>query len=311
MTEIASYIREVDKQEYRAFCMHHIPSFSRPLPPEIWHYTSASGLIGILKSGQIWSTQIACLNDTLELAYFGNLVHAAGRVWRAQNTDPALAVMLRIADEGLASRDFASLGYFVACFSEIEDDLGQWRGYGGGECGYAVGFRSDGIIEAIKARPGTLLLPMSYDQNAQNFLVKDVLRMSAVYFRNGLNLGHPDVEKWAREFCAAYATELEIFGCTFKHPKFAGEVERRIVTLLQPGEHQALEFRQKRTLLARHLPLDITIPADAGKRLPITRIYVGPGPSQQVSRISVGDLLLKYGYQNIPVEVSKAPYRVP
>jgi hypothetical protein len=73
-----------------------------------------------------------------------------------------------------------------ACFSEIEDDLGQWRGYGDGECGYAVGFRSDGIMEATKARPNTLLLPMSYDENAQNFLVKDVLPMSEVYFRSGL-----------------------------------------------------------------------------------------------------------------------------
>ena len=311
MTDSNSYIREEDRQEYRNFCLHHIRSFGRPLPPEIWHYTTADGLIGILKSGQIWSTQVSCLNDTLELRYFGDLVHAAVRVWRAQNMNQALVPMLRLADEGLASRDFSTVGHFVACFSEVEDDLDQWRGYGGGECGYAVAFRTDGILEAIKARTGTLLLPMNYDANMHNVLVNDVLRMGQTYFDAGLNRGLPDVEKWARDFLAAFAAELDIFGCIIKHPKFSREAERRITTLLQPGEHQALEFREKRTLLARHLPLDLTIAANGRKSLPIIRIYVGPGPSRQVSRMSVGDLLLKFGYENIAVEMSRVPYRVP
>ena len=45
--------------------------------------------------------------------------------------------------------------------------------------------------------------------------------------------------------------------------------------------------------------------------LPITRIYVGPGQSQKVSKISVGDLLVQRKYKDIPVELSKVPYRVP
>lgn len=311
MTEIESYIREEDKQEYRRFCMHHLPRFARPLPSEIWHYTNADGLIGILKSGLIWSTQISCLNDTLEQRYFGNLAHAALKVLQAQNTDQRLAVLLRIANEALSNRDFTTAGRFVACFSEVEDDLSQWRGYGGGECGYAIGFRTDGILEAVKARPGALLLPMNYDDKAQEFLVNDVLRVAQVYFLQGLKRGLPNIEIWARDFLVAFATELDIFACFIKYPKFSAEIERRITTFLQPGERDALEFRQKRTLLARHLPLDLGATVNGVRRLPITRIYVGPGPSQQVSRISVGDLLLKYRYQNIMVETSKVSYRVP
>jgi hypothetical protein len=157
MPEI-EYIREVDKQEYRNFCMHHIRSFARPPVAEVWHYTSADGLIAILKSGQMWSTQVACLNDSLEQRYFGDLVNDVVRLQMAQNTEPDLAVLLRIADQGLSQRDFASAWHFVACFSEVEDDLGQWRGYGGGECGYALGFRFDGILEAIRTRPSALFL---------------------------------------------------------------------------------------------------------------------------------------------------------
>jgi hypothetical protein len=306
-----TYIGEEDRQEYRRFCKHHLPAFARAMPSELWHYTNAEGLIGIVQTGQIWSTQVACVNDTLEQRYFGNLVHESVKVRRAQNTDETLSILLRVADEALADRDFSSAGHFVTCFSEVEDDLGQWRGYGGGECGYAIALRSDGILEALKRRPSALLLPMNYQPIVHAHLVDDVVRMAEIYFRAGLSRAPNDVETWTRQFLSSFALELDIFACVIKHPKFSGEVERRITTLLQTGEHNELIFRQKRTLLARHLPLDLTLTADGKRRLPITRILIGPGPSQQVSKISVGDLLLKFGYGGIPVELSKVPYRVP
>jgi hypothetical protein len=306
-----SYVRDEDKEEYIRFCLRHARSFGRELPGELWHYTDASGLIGILQTGKIWSTQITCLNDNLEQRYFGDLVHDIVKTKRAQNADPILEPLFRVADEVLNNRDFAATGQFVACFSEIEDDLGQWRGYGGGECGYAIGFRSQGILDVGNSRPDSLLAPMNYEDKRHNTIVADVVRMGEIYFRQGLSRGLPDVEKWAREFVAAFDEQLSFIACAVKHPKFCGEAERRIVTLLQPGEHMALQFRQKRTLLARHLPLDLTSAIDGKQLLPLSRIYVGPGPAQKVSRISVGDLLKQTGYNAIPVEVSKVPYRVP
>jgi hypothetical protein len=305
------YVREADKVEYRKFCMHHIQVFARPLVPEVWHYTNADGLIGILKSGQIWSTQVACLNDSLEQRYFGDIVHRLVKEKRAQNRDPNLDVLLGVVDEALSQRDFSAAWHFVACFSEVEDDLSQWRGYGGGECGYAIGFRSDGVLEAIKARPACLFLPMSYDDAKHQFLAADVMRMAEQYFLAGLARGLTDVPRWAKEFAMAFAMELDIFASLIKHPKFEAEKERRIVTGLQPTDYTMLEFRQKRTLLARHLPLSLTTSVDGKMRLPLTRIYVGPGPAQQVTRISVGDLLKKFGYEGLPVQMSKVPYRVP
>src|SRR6266849_10995673 len=211
------YVREQDRQEYRNFCMHHIPRFARQLPPELWHYTTAESLIGILKTGQIWSTQVTCVNDSLEQKYFGDLVYAAVKVMRAKNTDPTLAIMLRVADEWLGIRDFTTASHFVACFSEVEDDLGQWRGYGSGDCGYAIGFRPDGILEALKGRPSAALLPMNYHDEAHNFLVNDVLRFAQRCFLDGIKRGLTDVERWAREFLSAFATELDIFACVIKH----------------------------------------------------------------------------------------------
>jgi hypothetical protein len=156
-----------------------------------------------------------------------------------------------------------------------------------------------------------MLLPMHYKDAKHQFLVGDVLRMAQQYFLQGVQRGLPDIERWAREFLAAFAVELQLFESVIKHPKFSSELERRIVTPLQPGEHTRLEFRQKRTLLARHLPIDLTVNSGTAKLLPLTRVYVGPGPTQRVSQVSVGDLLLKYGYGVLPVELSTVPYRVP
>ncbi len=66
-----------DIEECHRFCLYHARSFGRALPEEIWHYTDANGLTGILQTGKVWATQVSSLNDTLEQRYFGELVHQA------------------------------------------------------------------------------------------------------------------------------------------------------------------------------------------------------------------------------------------
>ena len=212
-------ITDADVQEYYRFCLHHAQHLARVLPDELWHYTDATGLIAILESKKIWATQVTCLNDTLEQRYCGDLVHAAVKDRRKVNTDPVIEPLFRAADELLGERDFTTVGQFVACFSEAKDDLGQWRGYGGGECGYALGFSSKGIMSAINRRPNTLLMPMIYADSSHSFVVADVIRMSEIYYRQGLSRGDPD--QWAREFVMAFADALGI-GSERKAPKIFG-----------------------------------------------------------------------------------------
>ncbi len=301
------YITEADKAQYRRFAEHHLPSLGRAPVSEVWHYTTGQGLIGILTDGKLYSTQISCLNDSLEQRYFGDLVHAGLKKLNASNSDPSVDVLLQAADGALSGRDFSALGHFVTCFSEVEDDLGQWRGYGGGQCGYAIGFDYSKLMTALPVvRPDALLTPMNYDLTRQHFVVDDLLKNAQIFF--AASLPNRDVKRWANEFVAAFSAEMDIFACITKHPAFAAEKERRIVTRLGDGETNQLEFRQKQTLLSRHLSIDLRCDDNL---LPITRICVGPSPAQRVSQVSVGDLLIKTGYLNIPVILSSVPFRVP
>ena len=142
------YLTDADREEYQNFCLHHLRAYGRPAVPEVWHYTTAEGLIGILQSGKVWSTQVSCLNDSKEQGYFGDIVYESAKSVIASNEGTDFGVFLKMAEESYLKRDFSTTWHFVSCFSEAEDDLGQWRGYGGGNCGYAIGFAYDGIIRA-------------------------------------------------------------------------------------------------------------------------------------------------------------------
>jgi hypothetical protein len=307
MTDTEPYLNDREKAEYRRFAHHHLTAFARPSPPELWHYTSGEGLIAILTTGKIFSTQVTCLNDNLEQRYFGDLVYAALKHVVAKNDDAKLSVLLKVADAALSDLDFSSTWHFATCFSEVEDDLGQWRGYGGGQCGYAIGFNFEELLKAVSLRRnGAIVIPMNYDEQRQKSFVEDVIANAIRFFMDGTKK-YADIQKWAAEFLAAFSWELDIYACILKHPKFAGERERRIVTGFRDADLPHLVFSQKKTLLARHLPIDLRLETGL---LPITRIYVGPGPAQRVSQVGVGTLLKQQGY-DIPVVISAVPYRVP
>jgi hypothetical protein len=178
-----------------------------------------------------------------------------------------------------------------------------------------MGFKYDGIEEAIhglqRLKRFAVILPMYCDDKIHNCVVERILTFTSKSFLHRVNTTHSDIKKSANEFFDECLTAIEHFWYIMKHPKFSNEKECRIITKIQDGEQKWLQFRQRRTLLARHLPIKITRLGDGVDRLPLRCIYVGPGPSQDVSRISVVELLKKYGYQNVKVEVSKVPYRVP
>lgn len=294
------------KEDFFKFELHHIKPLVRGLPDELWHYTNADGLIGILTTGALHFTQISCLNDALEHKYFGDLV-VKEITSRLPAAEEPVKTLLSVALELLSDRDYSAVGSFVACLSEVHDDLGQWRGYGGGQCGYAIGFDGQRLFQAFKAnREGGIMLPLNYTATAHEFIVKDLADYIERIYRAALT-PDADLRAWATELILAVAQSLTILPGLIKHPKFEAEKERRLSTGLQLGENNVLQFRQKQTLLARYLAIKLIGPDG---RLPITRVVVGPGPSQNVSKISVGDLLIKCGY-DAKVELSEVPYRVP
>jgi hypothetical protein len=124
--------------------------WSRNLPEWsiLYHYTSAAGLHGILNSQLLHASSIQFMNDANELRYAADLVTRVLTEMKDSLEDKSNSVLY----EQLL-HTFNLLGGFQICavaFSEDRDDLSQWRGYGGGTGGFALGSEpNQGLARAL------------------------------------------------------------------------------------------------------------------------------------------------------------------
>ena len=134
------YVLNEDEEAYTLWGAPYLEKFFPPRPPALYHYTSGNGLIEIIKSGELWSTQVNCLNDASEFLYtMARLQERAETLLASNQTDEVKFLLETIITE-LKRPLRGVLPWFVACFTEDGDNLSQGRGYGGGEGGYSIEF---------------------------------------------------------------------------------------------------------------------------------------------------------------------------
>jgi hypothetical protein len=193
----------------------------------------------------------------------------------------------------------------VACFSEKDDDLSQWRAYAGGEGGYTIKFDPDALSK--KCVKDVYILRVEYTLQEQTTLLDALLdEFERIYVKSeGANRAS-DQQEWAEECASFWMDAVYPFATVLKHPAFSGEKEWRLV-YPPPEEESATQFRQRYSMMSRHVPIKF------GDRLPITGIRVGPCKHPNLSRSAVLDLLVSHGYDlsTCPVELTTVPYRVP
>ena len=93
----------------------------------VYHYCGPDGLLGILRSRAIWATSMIHLNDTSERTFAAELIRSvalrlAGKDSAESQPPEGLPALL------LIERAESAISY-VACFSEHDDLLSQWRAY--------------------------------------------------------------------------------------------------------------------------------------------------------------------------------------
>jgi hypothetical protein len=308
---LAAQAAEVMPEEnyaYTTFVTSQYQTIALPAPQTIWHYTSGSSLISIIQSGQLWSTQLSCVNDQTELIYAIELFREAIEEYVAggglSSDDEYLYEMIKSRLSG----DNAASEWFITCFSDSPDDLSQWRAYGGGEGGYAIGFRSK-ELGINGSRDQAYLVNVNYDLDTHRRIANAVAEATFTFYRQGLLQGRRHRDAWAGAFLLRWGEVITFLAPVVKHKAFQAEREWRVVRRLREGDAKKLVFTQKQSLMARHLPLTFDAEGAQPPRLPIDAVLVGPARNGRVSKISVGDLLLGRDYNDVPVELSKAPFQ--
>jgi hypothetical protein len=306
------FITDEDLSAYEVWCTPHVVAFN-PVPTSpLYHYTTGNGLIEIIKSGELWSTQVACLNDSSELLYPIEFLRTKVREKLKSSIATEVEFLLKNIDAGLTEPKIATEGRFIACFSEDGDDLSQWRAYGGGEGGYAIEFDAQYLRQLPEPHKVTILGKVEYDKSKQSLFFDDVLENAIRFFLDGLQKKRASgIDEWTSEFLSYWASLVIMFAPYIKHPRFSGEREWRLVYHFQDEAIPRMRYLQRGSMMTQHVPLRLMI-SDGNPRLPITGIVVGPCRHKEISRISVGDLLRTYEYsdKDVLVSMTAIPYRM-
>jgi hypothetical protein len=117
-----------------------------PLPPRkheglVWHYTSASGIVGIKDSCALWASSPRALNDSSEAKYGWKVVKRAWKDFDKTNLNETQITFL----EDVLSADLPQSlqeNTYVLSASRKSDLLNQWGFYGNLD-GFSLGLRLD------------------------------------------------------------------------------------------------------------------------------------------------------------------------
>jgi hypothetical protein len=201
-------------------------------------------------------------------------------------------------------------GWLVGCFTTRRDDLSQWRAHSGGEDWYAIGFSGPGLFVGGSAT-NNYLAPVNYDGDLHQDIARKIAGDTFRFFLQGVaTRPGVDKEEWVKVFAVAWADATAWLAPIVKNPAFAAKEEYRLVRRPDRSDFSKMKYRQRRSMLTRHLPVTLAQPGSAHS-LPITEIMVGPGRHQHASSIGVGDLLRMHGYGDnvVPVTLSRIPFQ--
>jgi hypothetical protein len=303
-------VTTAERAAYWRFVQRLVPPFTETVPETLWHYTTGDSLIKIITSGKLWATQVSCVNDRTEVRYAARLYKEALEAIATTQTLTPDEQNLYQHIVNVFSEETNASGWFISCFSQVEDDLSQWRAYGGNGEGFAIGFDM-GQLHCLSAHDDCHLVKVNYDPAVHRNIVSDVAKATFGFYTKGLSVTGRNPKDWTEDFLSAWGDIIPYLAPIMKVEAFKDEKEWRIVRLLRSPDAAAMIYTQRKTLLARHLPIRFRPFVGEDDHLPIKTICVGPSQNSSVSRISVGDLLRTKRYFNPEPAVltSRIPYQ--
>lgn len=222
-------------------------------PIFLYHYTTQAACIGIMASSQIWATNIHHLNDSSELKIAVKLTKDA-LTSRLESFGADSKNKIKLLIDSFEDRAYSNI--YVASFSESHDSLSQWRAYGGGVGGYAIGFDSEILNHDMEAL-GFCLKKCIYNPNKQieemsqlvDTLLTTLLEGDYIWIKDKVKDRHQN---------AIYIFQNAIMSLApvFKHPTFQEEKEWRIITT--PQMVNVIEFRPGKTTFTPYVPISVS-----------------------------------------------------
>jgi hypothetical protein len=274
------------------------------LPARLFHYTDAAGLKGILQSERLFATDLRFMNDSGELFYARNLISEVTSTELSSQPEPLSKIFHQVFE---LLEVVAVHAFYAACFCEEGDVLSQWRAYGNGGGGYAIGFDTAALISNLMDPKGwSIFRKVDYDPDSQRERIRSILqsRFSICNQCSTKFPEHPELESALRR-CASHAIRSLFweFSC-MKNPLFSEEKEWRVVEFV--GEPS--NFRLSRSgLLVPYI--ELSYDGSERKRRAVAELRWGPTLTPELARLSLDALIESLGYKELTIRGSMIPLR--
>ena len=268
----------------------------------LYHYTTQTGLLGILQRRELWATDIRFFNDSKEL----RLVFE--EVTRRLPAAPLLpagkeAEFYRVLSHSLNIQAAlaGSASPWVISFSADGDKLSQWRAYAS-PVGYSLGFEVT-LPTPLFDPPEVRLVKCEYSPKALEGAVDQAIQRAA-------DAHDPEGSLSALSF--SFGSDLTSLAPEFKHLGFAEEEEWRVV-IREPfvGNRLAMRFRPGRSSVVPYYAIPFEHEGHPMFRL--KEIVVGPTVRRDLAEVVLTDLLIHTGFhdgsERPEIRLAKVPYR--
>ena len=250
--------------------------FATPPPAQLFHYTDAVGLLGILDTKCVWATDASNLNDLQELLYAKELfIDHLDVLCDHPDWNPNFRITRdekHLLDEyrDILRKTNAFSDVYVASFSTKYDSLSQWREYGR----YNIGV-SGAALQSCAQRERAILARCVYHQPKQMELVRRLVEILVTAHRN-----HRDPNTLRKMMLGVLCR----YGPLLKHPSFNEESEWRIV-VPDVLSLERLRFRQNRQIVVPYMEIDIGHALKTHGDIPVVpQVNLGPGNDRLMER---------------------------
>ena len=267
----------------------------------IYHYTSQTGLLGIVKNKCIWATNAHYQNDSKEFQHALELSKGVIETLRNNNPPTEEERLLRAMKQTLSS--IQQVNIFVSSFSEHNDMLSQWRGYCPRGNGVSIGFDC-AELKTIIGPQGFRLVPCVYERSEHSQLVTELIENTLNLFRGDL-ASSVNIKYALRNRSTEYMNYMFTLAPIIKHPTFLEEREWRAVSFPIAFDHPQVAYREGTSMLTPYFVINLGV---GGASLPIEEVVVGPTPHMGLAMSAVSSFL---GTHDIVFSVtpSKIPFR--
>jgi hypothetical protein len=251
----------------------------------LYHYTTQEGLLGIVKTKEIWATHTQYLNDTREYLHALEMVHEEIQVLVVNCSNGERLAILEEMDEDVRGVDGKGVravdgNVCVSSFSEDRDSLFQWRAYSPAAAGFAIGIPGQ-HLQNLAAKQEFYLARCIYDRAKQQVLIRALIeevidentarragtRKGGAHFPRGGNL---------HVYLHRYAPIL-------KDPSFREELEWRVISGPLMCTSQRFDFCEGQSMLIPYYRFALEL-EDEGLPLQVHEIVVGPTPNPEDSK---------------------------